>query len=113
MSAPQPVSVDLATLLGPGSQPPFNPLRLANNGVNAPLCAQYVHMLLRELPRAVARYPRSAEFRAHAHLFWARQPVFLDATRTDVESGLAWLSRNGFLPDWVFYGDGRGDAFTR
>lgn len=97
----------------PGTTPPMNPLRLANGGVNAPLCAQYVHLLIRELPREVASRPRSAEFRNAARALMSRQAFYLEATRVDIESGLHWLSRNQFLPRWVMWGEGRGDAHTR
>lgn len=97
----------------PGKTPPMNPLRLANGGVNAPLCAQYVHLLLRELPREIASRPRSAEFRNAARALMARQPFYLEATRVDIEAGLHWLARNGFLPRWVMWGEGREDAHSR
>lgn len=79
-------------------------LRGVLEGVNPPLTAQFVYLLLMSLPRQVARYPRSAAFRNAAREYLSKHPDFyLEATRTDIETGLAFLARNGLLPPWVVY----------
>ena len=83
-----------------------NPLRVVRGGANAPLVAQYVHLLLRELPREVARHPRSAEFRRAARAHMAQQSIYFEATRRDIEAGLSFLSREGLLPTWVDHSEG-------
>ncbi len=114
MSQPEDLHSVFDNLLGPGPGVMPNPLRLALHGQNAPLCAQYVFMLLHALPRQVARYPRSAEFRNAARAHWATQPrYYLEATRTDVEAGLRFLAREGMLPTWVEIREVHPDADAR
>ena len=86
-------------------------LRSILEGTNPPLTAQFVYLLLRKLPRQVARYPRSAAFRNAAREYLSTHPDFyLEATRTDIETGLAFLARNGLLPPWVVYRGSHNDA---
>ena len=107
--SPAPVRAGAAVddLLGSDTLPPGitarNPLRVANYGENAPLCAQFVFYLLAALPREVASRPGSAAFRAAARELSARTGVpYLEPTRGDISAGVAWLERRGFLPPWVF-----------
>ena len=86
-------------------------LRSILEGTNPPLTAQFVYLLLRNLPRQVARYPRSAAFRNAAREYLSTRPDFyLEATRTDIETGLAFLDRNGLLPPWVVYRASHNDG---
>lgn len=83
-------------------EPPRNALRLALHGQNAPLSAQYVHHLVHLLPRQVAQHPGSATFRAAMREVWAAQPVYLEASRTDVAEGVHFLALHDLLPEWVY-----------
>lgn len=92
----------------PGDDVPRNPLRIALHGQNAPLCAQYVHHLVHALPHPVTQHPGSAAFRGAMREFWQQQPVYLEATRSDVAHGVMFLARNDLLPRWVFVPEGGG-----
>jgi hypothetical protein len=99
-------------LIGAGTRPPFNPLRLAMHGQNAPVCAQLVHLLVRELPHDVARHPGSAEFRNAARAWFATQSFYIEPTRSDYRAGVLWLARRDLLPVWVFPDDARGADYA-
>lgn len=97
--APQPLAAEFAELLGEGG---FNPLRLALHGQNAPLAAQYVHDLLRNLPREIAARPDSPEFRSAMRDLWRTRDVYLEANQADIRSGVWFLDSRGLLPRWVY-----------
>lgn len=72
-------------------------LRRLLHGQNAPLTAQYTWAMLHLLPADVARHPGSSDFRHAQRHFWEGRGILLDATRRDVEQGIAFLDRCGAL----------------
>lgn len=84
-----------------GDPLPVPSLRPYLRGQNAPLTAQYTWAMLHLLPIESTEHMGSRQFRAAQREFWMSLGVPLDATRRDIQSGLAFLASRGALPPIV------------
>lgn len=73
---------------------------------NAPLVAQYTWAMIHALPAEVTRNVGSRQFRAAQRDFWEHSLIQFDATRRDIQTGLAYLDRFGAFE--VFRGGRHG-----
>lgn len=76
-------------------------LRFNLHGQNAPLTAQAVYVLVHSLPADLCTNLGSREFRNAVREYFARQGVYFDPTRSDIQHGAMFLQRKGLLPSWV------------